>query len=109
MQGFFYCIISRRIRVNAQKSLQRRPYPGHKKFTEPVTIAACITLVSMCKKDGKWVTGRRLLAADSCLQYHSFIYFQLFSVNIFQLHPCQGIVVPVQVMIAKNFYENVFL
>ena len=51
VQCFFLCIISSRIGIDPQISLEWRPYPGYKKFAEPITIALCITLVTMRTKN----------------------------------------------------------
>ena len=40
--------------IDAQKSLKWRPYAGYEKFTEPVAITLCISLVTMSKKDAEW-------------------------------------------------------
>src|SRR5687768_13696262 len=108
MGGLQVFIVCRCIKIQSQICLQRRPDICYKKFTEPVTVAAGIPLVTVSEKNRQWTIGnwqrsiislcvfkkskwisslrgilflRRFVVID--LKNYSFKYPQLLTVNCF--------------------------
>jgi hypothetical protein len=52
---------------------------GYKKFAEPISIALCITLVAMSKKN------RKDSATNFNFQNYAFIYIYFLTINSFNL------------------------
>src|SRR4030095_5741038 len=77
----FFGVVCGSIGIDTEVSLERRPYSCDKKFTEPITIALCIPLVSMCAKDPKWCVVKVYL------QYNGFVNLYFLVIYFLYLPP----------------------